>query len=508
MNFVYANPRSAVSKKGKAVSLKRQGLMTIVMLPAIIVVSALMSWYYYGMMKQMPEMYYIQFFSLTLVSIGLTFFYSFSTFFQTRDFEQYQYYPYTKGEVFLAKLVTNLLMFSPGLILVGALSLSFGLGQGGILTGMIQMFAGIIFVLLLFVLGMGVVFYVGTQKYLQKYSTYFLGIGLCTLVLGAMIFGGSVGGISGASIGSNGEIVSVNIIGEEYLHQYTKMLKEAPWIAALLSLLLLLLMSSLAFYFYKVSAKRYITLGVQEQRVTKAKTSYAPNSLKKAMFKHNWNIVSVNKQYISLTLATQFLPMLILLPVLFLDTEVSELLRKPEMSAMFLLAGGLLVFLTNMFVISEHLYSLERENLDYMIALPLSRTFIYREKKRFGLMISTIPLLLYAIVIQSVLKLNPLNIVCFLGGTLMVNYLYQTYYLIQDYKMPNINWSSEMDLLQGGMRTFVRLLRFYGLIFISVMLIVTFVFTVAYWIAQILVLLMLCGVAYYFIQQAETKCNK
>lgn len=504
LNMVYGNPKSVVSKKGTTSSLNRKALGLLASYPILAALALLLAWQGYATFQLVPIMYYFQTLSFTLIGIGLTLFYSYSTFFQSRDFEHYLYYPFTKGEVFYGKVFTNFIMFSPIFVFAGAASFSFGLLQGGIVPAIMQTLMSIAILLASFVFNMMIVFYIGTNKKTQKFSSILLGIGLLILIGGSMAIGLSAGLLMG--VNSETATVSFNIPALNFLNVYTDMLKENSLLLIIPILILTLLSFAILYALNRRAMVRYVDAGLNVASKKKGEVTFLVTGIKKAMFKHNWNLISVNKQYLSMIAMMTFMPILYFTGAFFaVGEEVHKVAQAIDSAALFFIGGAVLIMLIGLYPISENLYSLERENLEYMIALPLSRKFIYRQKQRFAIIVTSIPIVIYSIILVIALHASILNISIFFVSAMLFNGMYQTYFLIQDNKAPNVNWSTEMDLLQGGLKTFTRVVRMYGVLILGVALIVFFAFMRDLWLPQLILIIVLYMVGIYLCYRREKK---
>lgn len=502
LNVVYANGNSAVNKKGKTQSLNAAFSVVLLGYPLILVMSIALGYVLFPVWKVMPELFFTQIVNFLAMAFGLTLFYSFSTFFKSRDFEHYLYYPFTKNEVFYGKLFAILTVFSPFVLLTGAIGFSFGLAINGIIAGILQMLLNIALGSVVFLLTVLFVFFIGTHDKLKKMSTFLLGLGFGIFMLSIMFVSMS-GSMSGGMMSSLEGTIQSNIENMPVLNTYYQMMQSAPFFILVMTGVLLGVCYCIFTLLKKQVAKKYLQNISQEVSIKKKSVTYSAKKISKTLFQHNFNLIASNKQYLMMLGFMMIVFSFVLAgPIIGLrNLNLSGI----EYAPLLMMVGIFLVILVFLYPVSEHLYSLERENLEYIYALPLTRKQVFEEKRRFALSISMIPLTLYIGVISFTLNIGLFNTFVFAISTIIFNYLYQTYYLLQDEKSPNLNWATEMDLLQGGMQTFIRVLRYYGMIILFFILFAIFFFTTQFWWVEVILLIIAYGLVFYFFKKYQTK---
>ncbi|MGL4663003.1 MAG: hypothetical protein ACRCV7_04930 [Culicoidibacterales bacterium] len=507
LNVIYASAKNVANKKGKVSSLNASFYGMLASYPVVLLIAIFVSFVSFSSFKLMPELFFIQAGNMLLMTFGVILFYSFSTFFKSRDFEQYLYYPFTKVEVFYGKLFAVLFVYSSFLFILGGLGFSFGLATGGLIAAICQMLLNVALGLLTFFLTMGLVFYIGTHKVLKKMSSFLLGVGLVIFVITMFIFSAGAGALTTADPDRLHTKMGSNINGIPVINTYYELTKSQPLVLLVFFVITICLCVGVFYLLKKRAMSSYLQNVFSDDKPKKnSKISYKVHSLKKALLSHNMKLVTANKQYGFMLIYMQIMPcLMVLLPLLGLSSIGVEKFQSIEMLAFYTLLGAILVFISNVFTVSENLYSLERENLDYILALPITRRGVFREKQRLALILTTVPLILYCVAIYAILQLTIVNFLVLLVSAVFFNFMYQTYYLLSDEKNPNVIWSSEMDLLQGGMRTFIRMIRIYGLIFLFTILMAASFFLTQYWMIELLIVLILYAVLCYFLIKYQAK---
>lgn len=498
INVIYANGKNGVNKKGRSQSINASFYMLLSSYPVLLLLAL-----FYGVMtfptwKVLPELFFFQLLNLVFMSAGLTMFYSFSTFFKSRDFEQYLYYPFAKIEVFYGKLFAVFIMFSPFLLISGALGFSFGFAVSGFLAAILQLITNVLLGILSLLLTVIFVFYIGTHKTLQKLSTFLLATGF-------VVFTGSLALLSMTSTFtvSENQPLQSNISNMPPLDAYYRMIQQQPLLLCVLILIVMLLCYMLFTFLKNKAAKLYLQTFTAEEMTRKKEISYQKKSLKQTLFGHNFNLLFANKQYAFMLVFMMFVPIFFLVgPII---GWYGKSLSQVEYSALFALSGVAVVLLVYIYPPSEHLYSLERENLEYIYALPLTKKLIFDEKKRFALIITTIPVLIYIVLISVLFQIGIINFLVFTISGVTFNYMYQVVYLLQDEKSPNIHWSTEMDLLQGGMQTFLRILRYYGMIIGFIISFFLLVLTTSIWMIELIFIIVAYIVLIYVFKKYQLK---
>lgn len=500
LNVIYTNGKVTSNKKGRTQSMNSAFYTMLASYPIVFGLALFAGFITYWQWKAVPEVFFYQTGNMLLMTFGLIMFYSFSTFFKSRDFEQYLYYPFTKSEVFYGKAFAIFFMFSPFLFLVGALGFSFGLATGGVVAAIVQFILSIALGFLSFLLTISFVFYIGTQRVLKKFSTIFMGVGMVLFLVTMIIFSGTLG----SSIENSSEVLFQSKIAQmPILSTYYQVIQTQP----LTLLILVVLVGVLCICFFNLLKHRamhkYLQNVFSDTNVKKnVKISYTKKSPQTALRRHNINIITANKQYVLMFIYLQIVPIVALvLPALGLSSVLQEPLQSLHGMALVMLCGIGFVGMSFMYTISENLYSLERENLDYMLSLPLTRRRIFQSKQRLALTVTTLPLVFYVAVVGIALHMHILNFIALFISVIVFNYIYQVYYLLRDEKSPNVNWSSEMDLLQGGMQTFLRVVRFYGLIILFAVMAVVFFFTTSFWWMEVICIIVFYGILLYLLQR-------
>lgn len=508
LNVIYTNGKVAANKRGRTQSLNMAFYTMLASLPFSLVLALFLGFVTYFQWKLVPELFFVQSGNMMLMTFGLTMFYSFSTFFKSRDFEQYLYYPYTKTEVFYGKLFAIFFMFSAFLLLIGAFGFSFGLATGGIVAAILQFVVSVMLGLFSFLLTVSFVFYVGTHQFLKKFGSILMGFGMIVFLLTMVIFSMSSGMLVGNSAAGGEEaLFQSNIEQIPVLNTYYHVVQTQP----LLLLLMIGFVSALCVGLFLLIRRRALSKYLQNvfsdaTKTKKVKMNFKQKSPEKALMQHNINIVTSNKQYVLMYIYIQVIPVVaFIFPILGFGGFGGDVFQTPSGVAVFMLFGVALVAMSNMYAISENLYSLERENLDYMLSLPLSRKRIFKSKQRFALAVTMMPLITYTVVLSFVLQVHIVNAIVMLISVMIFNYIYQTYYLLRDEKSPNVNWSSEMDLLQGGMQTFLRVMRFYGMIILFVILNTVFFFTTQFWIIESVIVFIFYSVLLYLLYRYKQR---
>lgn len=500
---VYTNGKNGVNKRGKTASLKASFYTMLASYSMVIILTVFLTLVSLATWKVLPEYYFLQIATMLIMSVGLTLFYSFSTFFKSRDFEQYLYYPYTKTEVFYGKLFAIFIMFSPAIFFMVAFGLGFGLVVGSVAGAIFQVILNVMLSILVFLITAGIVFYIGTHPVLKKISTFLLTFGLILFIASIVFL--SIANRFLISVNEQGEITANSQIeGMPVIRDYYQILQAQPWMLIIFSLVVVSLCYGVFLLLKRRAMSSYLKNILSDAVKTNSKIDYKVKKLNKTLFHHNKTLILANKQYVILLIMTMLLPLFILVaPVLGFAGQEITLLTSVESLALFSVLGMFFVAATYLYPVSESLYSLERENMDYMLALPLTRKRIYRAKKSFALILTT-PMLLVLIGFMVIfLRINLINVLVLFISTMICNYIYQTYYLLHDEKSPNIHWASEMDLLQGGIQTFVRLIRYYGTYLLGALVLVLFFFTTQFWLVETLLVFAMYGALIWRIKTVE-----
>lgn len=509
LNVIYTNGKVTANKKGKTQSINSAFYTMLGSYPLIFGLALFSGVMTYEQWKLMPELFFYQTGNILLMAFGLIIFYSFSTFFKSRDFEQYLYYPYTKTEVFYGKTFAIFFMYSPFLFLAGAFGFSFGLATGGVISAIVQTLLSVALALLAFFFTISFVFYVGTHRFLKKFGTILMGGGMVVFLSTIFLFSTTIGTALGNSAsGETGGTLYQSTIGQiPVLNTYYQIIQTQPLLLLVLAIGVSGLCVGNFILLRKRALNKYLQNVFSDTNVKKrVKTSYKKKTPQKALWQHNVNIVTANKQYILMFIYLQVIPIVALIfPIIGLGDVLRELLQSLNGMAIIMLSGIGIVALSFMYTISENLYSLERENLDYMLSLPLTKKGVFQSKQRFSLIVTMVPVIVYSVVIGIVLQVSALNFIILIASTITFNYIYQMYYLLQDEKNPNVNWSSEMDLLQGGMQSFLRVIRFYGLSILFVVSGVVFFFTTAFWFVEVICIIALYSVLLYLLYRYKRK---
>lgn len=511
LNVLYTNGKVVSNKMGKTSSLNTAFYMQTASFLVVLLLGLFLGFTMFPMWNSLPEMFFFQTGNMLLMCVGLMMFYSFSTLFKSRDFEQYLYYPYTKVEVFYGKLASIFFMFAPFLLLIGAIGFSFGLAIGGFGVALLQTAVSLGLGILCFLLTVGVVFYIGTHRILKKLSSVLLGVGMVIFLGTLLIFSGSTGFITGQRIDDDGSIQAVqsNITNIPIASQYYEVMTKQPFMLLVVLGIVVVLCWGIFLLLKKRALHNYLQNVLNDTSTKKdTKVTYKSSAIGKALFSHNMKIVTANKQYVMMMCYMQLMPIfMIVIPLFGVKEALNIEFQAINTLSLSMLIGVAQVLVLNLYTVSENLYSLERENLDYMLALPLTRKRIFQEKQRFTLLVTTLPFIVYSVILLFILKMGVLQFVVLLLSSLGFNYLYQLYCLLADEKHPNVNWSSEMDLLQGGMQTFMRVIRYYGVLIAMTICIALSLFTMDYWYVGFILLIIVFLSILWLLRRYQGKRN-
>lgn len=510
INLLYANPQ-AVSSLQKRQEKKKKANFSIVnamlrqQLLILILFTVLYSYLFIGVdYKANPGVLTLYLLTFTVMGLLQTFTALYSTFYESKDSKVYLPLPLKPSEVFLAKTLSGFMVGMTFMVpILSLLILAYWqfIGPLGIPVGIVVFLISLFVNLVLSVILSNSIGTLIVRSSRQKlYSAILMTLSTILIMLPIMMIGFLNGYIKGAG--------HADFPLFPYLRGYYDIVTAPLSMEALINLYLpLVLVLTLAYWFYKVRMPRYFHEAIYNQKARKTQAKAVTRSQRQVLVRHHLSTLGNS----TLIINTYVVPVLYMIMLGGGAVFLKDL--GPDYFGLMLLVGVAFGFFsaqpTSFLGVAT---SLEGTNFDFIRSLPINTGDYLRQK--FWLFYSLqvgIFLLLGGVGLLFLARLHPVLVLSFILGFLVTTYLVGGYFFERDLKLLEVNWQEVTQLFNRGGGQWLYMGIFILTIFIAALLggIVFFVSKV--WIAfavnaiTAVVLTLIALILYLFVDRRRWK---
>ena len=510
INLLYANPQ-AVSSLQKRQEKKKKANFSIVnamlrqQLLILILFTVLYSYLFIGVdYKANPGVLTLYLLTFTVMGLLQTFTALYSTFYESKDSKVYLPLPLKPSEVFLAKTLSGFMVGMTFMVpILSLLILAYWqfIGPLGIPVGIVVFLISLFVNLVLSVILSNSIGTLIVRSSRQKlYSAILMTLSTILIMLPIMMIGFLNGYIKGAG--------HADFPLFPYLRGYYDIVTAPLSMEALINLYLpLVLVLTLAYWFYKVRMPRYFHEAIYNQKARKTQAKAVTRSQRQVLVRHHLSTLGNS----TLIINTYVVPVLYMIMLGGGAVFLKDL--GPDYFGLMLLVGVAFGFFsaqpTSFLGVAT---SLEGTNFDFIRSLPINTGDYLRQK--FWLFYSLqvgIFLLLGGVGLLFLARLHPVLVLSFILGFLVTTYLVGSYFFERDLKLLEVNWQEVTQLFNRGGGQWLYMGIFILTIFIAALLggIVFFVSKV--WIAfavnaiTAVVLTLIALILYLFVDRRRWK---
>lgn len=469
INLLYANPQ-AFSSLQKRQEKKKKANFSIVnamlrqQLLILILFTVLYSYLFIGVdYKANPGVLTLYLLTFTVMGLLQTFTALYSTFYESKDSKVYLPLPLKPSEVFLAKTLSGFMVGMTFMVpILSLLILAYWqfIGPLGIPVGIVVFLISLFVNLVLSVILSNSIGTLIVRSSRQKlYSAILMTLSTILIMLPIMMIGFLNGYIKGAG--------HADFPLFPYLRGYYDIVTAPLSMEALINLYLpLVLVLTLAYWFYKVRMPRYFHEAIYNQKARKTQAKAVTRSQRQVLVRHHLSTLGNS----ALIINTYVVPVLYMIMlgggVVFLKD------LGPDYFGLMLLVGVAFGFFstqpTSFLGVAT---SLEGTNFDFIRSLPINTGDYLRQK--FWLFYSLqvgISLLLGGLGLLFLAHLHPVLVLSFILGFLVTTYLVGGYFFERDLKLLEVNWQEVTQLFNRGGGQWLYMGIFILTIFIAALL--------------------------------------
>lgn len=469
INLLYANPQ-AVSSLQKRQEKKKKANFSIVnamlrqQLLILILFTVLYSYLFIGVdYKANPGVLTLYLLTFTVMGLLQTFTALYSTFYESKDSKVYLPLPLKPSEVFLAKTLSGFMVGMTFMVpILSLLILAYWqfIGPLGIPVGIVVFLISLFVNLVLSVILSNSIGTLIVRSSRQKlYSAILMTLSTILIMLPIMMIGFLNGYIKGAG--------HADFPLFPYLRGYYDIVTAPLSMEALINLYLpLVLVLTLAYWFYKVRMPRYFHEAIYNQKARKTQAKAVTRSQRQVLVRHHLSTLGNS----TLIINTYVVPVLYMIMLGGGAVFLKDL--GPDYFGLMLLVGVAFGFFsaqpTSFLGVAT---SLEGTNFDFIRSLPINTGDYLRQK--FWLFYSLqvgIFLLLGGVGLLFLAHLHPVLVLSFILGFLVTTYLVGGYFFERDLKLLEVNWQEVTQLFNRGGGQWLYMGIFILTIFIAALL--------------------------------------
>ena len=469
INLLYANPQ-AVSSLQKRQEKKKKANFSIVnamlrqQLLILILFTVLYSYLFIGVdYKANPGVLTLYLLTFTVMGLLQTFTALYSTFYESKDSKVYLPLPLKPSEVFLAKTLSGFMVGMTFMVpILSLLILAYWqfIGPLGIPVGIVVFLISLFVNLVLSVILSNSIGTLIVRSSRQKlYSAILMTLSTILIMLPIMMIGFLNGYIKGAG--------HADFPLFPYLRGYYDIVTAPLSMEALINLYLpLVLVLTLAYWFYKVRMPRYFHEAIYNQKARKTQAKAVTRSQRQVLVRHHLSTLGNS----TLIINTYVVPVLYMIMLGGGAVFLKDL--GPDYFGLMLLVGVAFGFFsaqpTSFLGVAT---SLEGTNFDFIRSLPINTGDYLRQK--FWLFYSLqvgIFLLLGGVGLLFLARLHPVLVLSFILGFLVTTYLVGGYFFERDLKLLEVNWQEVTQLFNRGGGQWLYMGIFILTIFIAALL--------------------------------------
>lgn len=409
--------------------------------------------------RQLPYMLDVTFISFLLICIFLQFTFFYNIIYENKDIETYMSIPIDERLVYRSKVLTSLISGGDTTFVILPLVIFFCLNNGYniVLSVVVGLIDTAIFMALIVVLTALVMDLLATTGLLEKFKQKII-IGISMAVsMGSLIYVLLIQYYSRKMMeeGMSGDphymFLSRMFVNPLY-HIIFDLIAGA---AVAVALLALEKKSSKNFYRYIRRIKSGDSKGKDEGKKKEGKAGKVGRNLTSSLFKYNAGLIGENNIINMSILQPAILPIVLVVNLIIQgDTLKSYIETFAEPGALGIGIGFMVGVLTEMAYgnLSSMIISLEGEDHDYLMSLPLNYRHYAGVKLIFSVLAGGSAPLAVGIVLCIVFGLSPLDYIMVLAVGLAVLFGGAGLWMIYDQKHLYTQWQSTADLVNRGNR--------------------------------------------------------
>ena len=469
INLLYANPQAVTSlqkrqEKKKKANFSIVNAMLRQQLLILIIFTIIYSYLFVGIdYKANPGVLTLYLLTFSVMGLLQTFTALYSTFYDSKDSKVYLPLPLKPSEVFLAKTLSGFMVGMSFMVpILSLLILAYWqfIGPLGIPVGIVVFLISLFVNLVLSVILSNSIGTLIVRSSRQKlYSAILMTLSTILIMLPIMMIGFLNGYIKGAG--------HADFPLFPYLRGYYDIVTAPLSMEALINLYLpLVLVLTLAYWFYKVRMPRYFHEAIYNQKARKTQAKAVTRSQRQVLVRHHLSTLGNS----TLIINTYVVPVLYMIMLGGGAVFLKDL--GPDYFGLMLLVGVAFGFFsaqpTSFLGVAT---SLEGTNFDFIRSLPINTGDYLRQK--FWLFYSLqvgISLLLGGLGLLFLAHLHPVLVLSFILGFLVTTYLVGGYFFERDLKLLEVNWQEVTQLFNRGGGQWLYMGIFILTIFIAALL--------------------------------------
>lgn len=479
VNLRYLNPQvtDRLRKKGKSGRKLTQSIINQYLFSGAIFIFVYAATMFAIDYSKMPGFftYYCALFAVLGFSQGISGIYN--IFFESRDLVDYLPLPFRQFEIFLSKILVVAITIIPFMLPLLVLNFLTGLRSGVnlFLNVICSLFSFLLMSGYVFVLSSFVVFLLTRLKFFQTHkkalTSVMLFLTMAVVLISVFWMNSQTTSVQTSTTGFS-DRPALKLLLPFY------MVVHAPFsVQGLLSLAGIILVLALGLLLLRVLIvprifDQMIALSTPGARLTRKHK--ANQNLRQILFGYNFRLIQNPNLIMQVFSSSLMMPLIFFVSFAF-SGHFSLAGLSPRYFGVFFVSGFILSFLiVNQASFVANIISLDRENFDYVKALPLSQRIYLSEKFIFAALLQIALTLIVGITGILIFKVPLLHGISLLIGMLLSTFVLSLHFFARDYRLLLTNWTSITQLFARGGGTLGQVLRLMGTMLIGVIVIVLY----------------------------------